>query len=339
MTEDKSVSGPCNFKANCKTCRYASQQDRPSVCTDLDCEYYTPCKKCGANTSLQSNGHCRECGRGKTSNDESTIVRTKDGFAVASKSDVPIPGAAKMLSKAGTKPELDPIVESVISEIRADGKMAGDAGYDENHDDGGFTMPGTPPSGLNAEESKYYLKQWESYIEYYPDPTLSSTLHTIIVIELELLWITSRAANSRGEYEMELMTRRSRLTSDIKALRNSLPEEEASQISEKEASLSYAYEQYAEERAKNSFGGVDRVFTKDAVALNAALPFKTDLPYILRKLGYTSKDVTEVTDRVIDIKNLTPIEVAEAFGFPVRQDLAIEGAFSGADFDEDASPV
>lgn len=338
MTEDQ-TRGPCSYKANCKTCRYASQQDRPSVCIDLDCEYYTPCKKCGANTTLQSNGHCRECGRGKVSNEESTIVRTKDGFAVASKSDVPIPGSSKRLSKAGATGGLDPVIESVVSEIRADGTMVGDAASDESHDDGGFTMPGTPPSGLNTEERKYYSKQWESYSEYYPDPTLGSTLHTIIVIELELLWITSRAANSRGEYEMELMTRRSRLTTDIKALRSSLPEEEASLISDKEAALSYAYEQYVDERAKNSFGGADRVFTKDAVALNAALPFKTDLPYILKKLGYVGEDAVSLADRVVDIKNLTPIEVAEVFGFPVRQDLAIEGAFGGADFEADDSPI
>lgn len=326
---------PCSYKSACKTCRYTLETERPGACIELSCEYLTQCKKCGANTTLDKSGRCRTCARGKADNNDTVIVRTENGFNTVNASEVPMKGGkTPRLHQKPVDVQLNSVVESVVKEIRD--------GVSEEETvsiDAGFSAPGVPPSGLTDDEAAYYKKQWNRYVEYYPDPTLESTLHTIVVIELELLWITSRAANARGEYDMELMSRRSRLTADIKGLRSSLPEEEASEMSDREASLAYAYEQYVAERGKNSFGGADRVFSKDAVALNASLPFKTDLSYILKKLGYAEGDTRKILDEAREISSKTPMEVAELFGFSVLKEFAMDDNFSGAAFEEDDDPT
>lgn len=298
------------------------------MCIELDCEHYTPCKKCGKNVALDTKKHCRSCGLGKDDSSGNTVFRTDTGFTTVSNNDV----SKKPRGSGNARSNVDSIADSVLHELNSEVSSDGIIPDIE------FSVPGTSPTGLSDSEGKYYMKQWKRYSEYYSDPTLETTLHTIIVVELELLWITARVAASRGEYEADLMARRSKLTGDIGSLRKSLPEEEAGQISEREASLSFAYDQYVKERGKTSLGGVDRVFSRDAVALNGALPFKTNLSYILEKLGYNSVDATEAISKVNDIEGMTAIEVAELFGFHITKEFAMEEGIEGVMFNVDDEP-
>lgn len=300
-------TNPCSYKSVCKNCKTVDLEDRPKTCVSLECEEYTPCIKCGRNKSLDENELCQFCLSKKK---EPIITRNEKGNAVV------VDREEKKKNKEK--------VYSVNKSSEEESKKDDDEETGVREVDIAITPPGTPPANYSDTEKKYYLTQWEQYEGYYTDPTVYAICHQIIIIEIELNWLTSFMINTRGEYTEVLEKRQTALITNMERLRKQLPEKEALELSDDEKSLAHIYKEYTKEKEKKTKLGTRMPLSAEALALNPILTFPLDLPEIFKRMGYKTEDIKDITDRLINNGSVpeNPIDFAEMVGFSPREEYA-----------------
>lgn len=284
---------PCVFKADCKACLMTSPDERPHACVGLDCEFYTPCRKCGANKTLNDHGRCAMCSKDKTG----VTATTKDGQSV----EVP-----RSMAKA--------VSESTSQEISGEDFARPIS----------LSQPGNPPSNYTEEEKAYYQGQWDEYRSFYRDPTTKAICHNIIIMEVELGWLVNYMINHRGQPLKEMESQRNRIIKNISDLRSQLPEKEATEESDDDRFLSMIYEKYLAEKNQGTLNGVRRIFSKEALALAPTLTFPLDPLTILKRLGYETIDAEQaVQSLAIDQLPSDPRKTLEWMGFFLDEKFAL----------------
>lgn len=295
----------CTYKKVCRHCNLCEIDDRPDMCVDLECEHYTPCVKCGKNRNVDSKGRCDHCQRKKK---EKTVVRTADGGYKEVEDDSPNDPRFAMKG---------------ISTVNINEDDSGETsdGYVD------ITPPGVPPVKYSDAEKDYYRRQWEQYEGFYRDPTAYAVIHQIIILEIELNWTVCYMIGKRGEYQKDLESQRNSIITNLQKLRGQLPEKEANELTDDEKSLAMIYDAYIKERQAREKGGVRRIFTQDAVALAPVLPFQLNLQSLLERSGYRTVEAIEAAEKFADSFSEngipeSPEDIAEFFGFPIREEYA-----------------
>lgn len=293
---------PCSFKVLCRTKCPASLPiaDRPEMCESMECEHYTPCKKCGNNRHLQE-GLCADCKRGGHKKPDPE-VRRKDG-------EVEIYDASEEM-------DADFPLESEVDQNRDKLPMS-------------ITLPGDPPPEYGDQEREYYEKQWEQYSGYYRDPTAYAICHNIILIEVELHWINTwllRKRETVSDSVKAMEKKRDGMIANLEKLRKQLPEKDSADLSDAERSISMIYETYVKEQGLRKQGNVSRILSKEAVALAPQLHFPLDPEELLRRLNYRTVDITEAVDMFCDSDEIPPDpkELLEFMGYYLDEKLANE---------------
>lgn len=303
---------PCVFKKVCRECSFCKSDSRPSMCIELACEHYTPCKKCGANRKLDDSKKCNLC------------LRKKDRV-----SDDLLSGRGRLSSNTAKKEDslLDEDLEenlgSIVDNLTRSLSSKKREKKRDKYKDIKVTMPGTPPTEYSNEEKGYYLMQWKEYADFYSDPTVFPLIHNLIILEIELNYITFRILDTRSEMKESLAKRRTDVIRNIADLRKHLPTEDAMKMSEEESALSTIHDTYIKEAEKRNKGGFKKIFDLPTVALAPVLHFKSDLVELLERCGYEVKDIVELMANIKD-RPEDPAELAKAFGFPVDKKYACE---------------
>lgn len=309
---------PCRFKRACNTCTMAFVSDRPSVCISMECDYYTPCKRCQNNRDLNDDKLCNVCVK---------ELRTATE------------------AKAAATPILELTSEGVVSETTADLKAAtiyedlpAEAAYTERRLS--ISRPGQPPSEYSEQEKEIYRAEWSEYQGYYRDPTSKFTLHTIIILQIELNWVLNEMTIRRGAIDKNLEQQRMRLVRSLKELRDQLPTKEANEESDDEKFLSMIYEKYAQEAGERRLGQVSRVLSPEAIALAPVLHFPINPQNLLMKLGYRMVDASEACSSIlIDDLPRDPRYALEFFGFFLSEKYALPLNSSTASEEEEPLPA
>lgn len=297
-------TNPCSYKKACKLCKMVAEENRPSMCQAMQCEHYTPCKKCHQNRSVGDNEICVYCDRRiihKEQRDvdlrESLQMDREDKIAQGLRGD-----SEESLDEveAGTK------VQPVKRKRRSD-----------------ITPPGEPPAALSEEAQEYYRKQWAEYYGYFSDPTAMTLVHHLILEEIRLnrvsniLMVSSSA--DKEPYEKE----KQRCLDNIKNIRTQLPQRDAKEISDYEDFMSKVADRYAEEKGSMDHGPVSRIFEPEAFVLANNLHYRMDPREILEKAGYQPIDIEEAIARLEMIPE-DPLELLEFLGYPVRERYALD---------------
>jgi len=301
---------PCVFKRECRKCNLCNKDDRPTMCKMLECEHYTPCAKCGRNMQLDDSKKCRVCNKtgyveSLASGNERISVNTVN--AVSNNADALLSDIIDSTSRSGVDKR----------------SATGDKRRTDDYRKINITAPGIPPQEYNESERKYYMDQWSNYSNYYRDPTVYPLIHNLIILEVELNYITFTMIGTRGEYHDKLIRHRTDLIKNMTAIRDQLPSEESFELSEDEKALSIIYETYKNEVEKRSKGKIKRLFDLPTIALAPNLHFKKDLSAILKKLGYKQIDIDEVVKRMKDYPE-DPYELALFLGFPLDEEVVEE---------------
>lgn len=300
------IENPCIFKVQCRNCNICAVDDRPSVCSSIECEHYSPCSKCNRNMILNNERRCRICA--KTSYTDS--LASGDGRLSTNEDydkDVKIDNLAKIVG------------DSILSDT-ARAKKQREERREERVRKLKITLPGIPPSEYSQEESDYYKSQWKSYSDYYRDPTIYPMIHNMIILEIELNHITQLLLGTRGEYQKNLLNHRSDIINNLSQIRRMLPEEDALELSEDEKALSMIYETYVREVKARNKDGIKRIFDLPTLALAPVLHFKADLFDILKRLGYKPIDIEEIVKRIRKPPS-DPTELAISLGFPINEEV------------------
>lgn len=285
---------PCIFKNECKTCRFTDVADRPQMCVSIRCEDYTPCEKCGDNKRLGPNKLCTTCSK----KPKDILVRGPQGqFMEVEASHAP------HVTNALTLPAATDVPTRQIP----------------------ITVPGHAPAVFTEDEIAYYNSQWQEYSSYYRDPTTRVLLHNLIILEVELNWITSYLTQKRETgISKDIEIQRDRIIRNMGELRNQLPEKEATQESDDERFFSMIYERYVAEIKERRVGNVSRILTPEAIALAPALDFPIDPQKILMNLGYRQVDAIEAVQHiVVDQLPDDPKQVLAWMGFPLDEKYAL----------------
>lgn len=291
-----SERNPCSYKAQCKNCKIAASTSRPHFCIELQCEAYTPCKKCSKNRKLIL-GLCEHCAGLQDEQYEAPLTEPQ-----------PI---------TSTRPEL----------------RSGDSedAMPREEIDRSIVIPGTPPNSLSTAARNYYIASWSEYSGYYREPTARMTVHQIIITEILTQQITTRLMNASGDARDALQKQLSGLIKTLGELKDQLPAKEANQASDDDKALGAIYERYLKERGAIRHGGITRVFEDSTIALAPVLPFKVDLQEILLRLGYSVVDVDQAMQKLCASGDLPsdPIAIAKFFAFPIDQQLALDSSSGG----------
>jgi hypothetical protein len=293
---------PCSFKKACHTCTIVGGPDRPSMCQQLECEHYTPCKKCGANRPLTGTHLCASC----SAADGSAVVR---GDANEPDKVVPARRGRPITLKAEAE-ENDGSVQELGIEI---------------------TLPGTPPSNYSDAEKAYYDSHWDQYKGYYRDPTAYAVLHNLIILEIELNWATGYLIQHRAQPDANIEKQRNTIIANMEMLRKQLPAREAQDLSDDEKSLAMIYDRYIEEKKKSCVSGVSRILSPEAVALAPAMHFPVNAEKLLQRLGCKMVDVNSAVEKIIADHHIpsSPESLLEFLGFFLKEKYALP-------FDENA---
>lgn len=293
---------PCTFKKACHVCTIVGSTDRPSMCQQLECEHYTPCRKCGANRPLTGSHHCATCEKA----DGSAVVRgdgQEQDRIVPSRRGRPIP-----IKAAGD--ENDGSVQQLDIDI---------------------TLPGTPPKNYSEAEKAYYNSHWDQYRGYYRDPTAYAVLHNLIILEIELNWATGYLIQHRAVPDANIEKQRNTIIANMEMLRKQLPAREAQDLSDDEKSLAMIYDRYIEEKKKTCVSGVARILSPEAVALAPAMHFPINAERLLQRMGYRTVDINAAVDQIISERHIpsSPEAFLEFLGFFLKEKYALP-------FDENA---
>lgn len=296
---------PCSFKKACNTCTMVASEDRPIMCLQLECEHFTPCKKCGANKPLDENFICQHCRRGKN---ETVVERDANGDAIEMPKHPPEMAKKFTVESPTVTPENDPENDGSVRSTRIE-----------------ITLPGEAPPQYSPAEKDYYDAQWEQYSGFYRDPTAYAICHSIIILEIELNWLTSFLISHRGEAEKGLEQKRDKIIDNLSKLRASLPDKEANDLSDDEKSIAMIHDSYLKEHRMRTKAKISRIFTPEAIALAPVLTHKVDPEKLLRKLGYNIVDIVEAVDLFIADNQLpdSPRAMLEWFGFYLTEKYAL----------------
>lgn len=286
-------SNPCVFKSACKTCNMTASEDRPTMCVSLRCPEFTPCKTCGNNKPLNVNKQCNDCTR-----------------------------ASSKKPTLATDPHSGTVVEVQASHAAV---VASGNGVDIPTRTIAITTPGTPPGEYTDPEKEYYLGQWNEYISFYRDPTAKALIHNIIILEIELNFLTSWMISRRGSDPLkEFEAQRNRVIHNLGELRNQLPQKEASDESDDERFFSMIYERYVEEKKLRQKGNVARLLSTEAIALAPTLHFPVDPQKLLTNLGYNLVDAIQACDHIVlDDLPQDPTRMLEFLGFWLNEKYAM----------------
>lgn len=289
-------SNTCTHKRECKFCNIVSAEDRPGVCIEMECEHFTPCKNCGHNYVLGPNFKCGNC-----NSRNQKLVKSESGETATTDAKHNSP-----VFIASDEPSNSPDV-SIGNNEQTERELS-------------ITKPGVPPPEFDAGEKDYYLSQWNEYKGFYVDPTAWPTVHQLILLEIELLWLGNELVKKRGESKADLERQRKLIIDSMESLRKQLPAKEAQAMSDEEAALAFIYETYLEEKGKKEFKVGDtvirRVFSPAAVALAPVLPIPVNLSDLLTRLGWRTVDQMEVLDSMLELPvSEDPKKFANYYGF------------------------
>jgi hypothetical protein len=187
----------------------------------------------------------------------------------------------------------------------------------------GITSPGTAPRNFTPEEKEYYDDQWNRYVDFYSDVTIWAVLHQLIILEVQLNWVSAYMIDKRGEYSANLEQTKDRLIKNLTELRKQLPEKEALEQSDDEKAMCSVYKKYREEAAKRDMNGSRRIFSKEAVALAPLLHFPVDLQSLLTRMGYNTVDAITIASQH-NVPPVDPRAAAEFYGFSLDEKFAIK---------------
>lgn len=298
---EKPQGGPCSWKAACKSCTAALNHDRPHLCVDLACNHYTPCRRCGNNRLLTEDELCNVCIKELRSDTQSDKASTPivelgvDGELVETTAD---------LKQAVIMEELHP------GAAHTERKLS-------------VSRPGQPPPEYSETEKEIYNSDWKEYQGYYRDPTAKFTIHSIIILQIELSWLLSEMTTKRGKPDKALENQRTRLVRGLKELRDQLPTKEANEESDDEKFFSTVYQKYIEECQDRRLGKVARYLSPEAIALAPVLHFPINPQQLLSNLGVRLVDAAEACDHILlDELPKEPHKVLEFFGFFLREKYA-----------------
>ncbi len=317
---------PCIFKKECRKCNLCTTESRPDMCLSLECEFYIPCKRCGVNMNLNQDGICKVCEKNKDKNKP-----TSDEISERLSDEISsILEQEEDEHKDYSEEHLDGIMDKMALSSRK--KKTRNTVSGKKARTVKVTMPGTAPPEYSKEEMDYYLKQWNEYSGFYSDPTVFPIVHNLIILEIELNYVTQQILDVKGEYKRDVLTRRTQLIKDIGELRKHLPVEEASRMSEEETALSMIYDKYLNESRRRNSGDVKRIFDTPTIALAPVLHFKPDLSDLIARCGYQVEDAISLITRLKDLPE-DPMELAKMFNFPVDEEFAKSDSEQEDDFD------
>lgn len=301
--------------------------DRPKSCIALNCEDYTPCKKCGRNLNLREDGKCKYC---------SNILG-------ADPEDLkPIPVISAEDSETANSFDIPGFDPAVLAAFSNQANTEQEPEVEDYRQSSEITQPGTPLSSYNESEKNYYNFQWKQYSGYYRDPTAYAMVHQLILLEIELFWVNNAISNvPKNKDNQEAITkqyedRRTRILANLATLRKQLPEKESQELSDDEKSLGMIYESYLRELGKEQIGSLRRVLTPEAIVLAEVLPFKVDVKSLLRRSGFLPVEIETAMEHIKD----TPKDFhdyALFFGFPLDEKYSMpidENIMSTPDADE-----
>lgn len=293
---DKEEIGPqvCSFKKACMMCIKVIAKDRPTLCFKSKCEHYTPCPQCNNNRRLNDHGICAIC---EKANEEPEEVESF--YVEAVKQDTP------KLDISNKKDLVDSPKNRTV------------------------TFPGKAHPDYNEQEREYYDTNWMQYKDYFRDPSAYPLIHKLLMLEIELNTLSNTIVFYRNKEGLEdkvskMEDREKRLLESIKIIRNQLPEKEAQELTDDEKSIAMICDRFTKFRKTRYQGGVSRILSPQAIALAPVLQFKVNPHDLIRRLGYTAKDIDSVMDILIKLSELPrdPIELVEFFGMPVKEKVA-----------------
>lgn len=300
--ENDPQRNPCTFKQVCNVCTMVAIEGRPDQCLGLECPEYKPCKKCGMNRDLDGNGLCKvSCSRKKI---EQVLVRNAEGKAELV-ADVP---PTNWQLGDGTGRAITP----------TGGATAG--GIDIK-----ITLPGTAPDHYTQAEKDFYNEHWEMYKGYYRDPTCYTIVHNLILLEVELNFVTGWLNQARTGFDKTNEARRSAIINSMDKLRGQLPQKEMQEMTDDEKSLAMIYDRYLSEKKLRYVSGVSRMISPEAIALAPVMPFKMDLFAILKRMGYTPMDIMQALEKCYDTDEIPqdPGKMLEWMGIFLKEQYAM----------------
>lgn len=292
---------PCTYKKVCLNCKLTRPEHRPKRCVEIQCEDLTQCKQCSRNINLNAAGYCQYC---DPSSKKIAVRNASGGVEV-------IPH----------EPPNHPALQGSTAYKTVDAET-GKASSNEVP----ISFPGTPPPSYSEDEKAYYNINWKSYSGHYRDPSVYSVVHNIILLEVELNWLSQWMLANRHEADKDMENKMNRLIENIKALRSMLPKKDAMEQTEDEMTIAMIHQRYAEETKDRRVGGIARFVSQDAIALAPYLEFPIDIVDIGVRLGYRMVDMVDALNKFYESKEVPsdPQKLLEFLGFYLRQNYALQ---------------
>lgn len=308
---------PCLFKRVCQVCVKVVQDERPSMCERMGCPEYKPCEKCLMNkltVDFMGKKWCQSCVA------KDPAVRNAQGSIIKKelKDKLRLELQEAMLGKGPPIPTEDEKEENKIQHLLDQQKKLKPILS--------IKGPGEVPDGCTDDERDYFIKRFEEYREYYRNPSSFFLCHQIILVEIYLAHINNRFIDCKGMQNFGLLQEQAQVSKILSEYKKMLPDAESEQMSDHERAMGVIYESYMAEKKKRYIGGVARLLSSAAIALNPVLHFKLDLPDIYKKLGINTEEAEDVLNRMEKNPdpNLSAEEIAEHFGFRIRKEFAID---------------
>lgn len=309
------ATNPCIYKKECKQCQICDNNtiDRPKLCIEMECEYYTPCKKCGVNKTLAADRKCGNCSRRKNNK---LLVRGADGEPIEIDDNPPTNKQlnpyhlTSPVSSGNSDESLTPSIHDPLDSQPATREIE-------------ITVPGKPPNQFSQSEKDYYNNQWLLYKDFYSDPTAWPVVHQVIIMEIELIWLGTAMLSKRGESLTNYEAQRSKLINNLESLKKQLPTKESQQLTDDEKSMAAIYSKYLEEKAAREISGTRIIFSPEAMALAPMLPYPIDLREIINRLGYDTTSAIELCNKFKSMPS-DAHKLLEYLGFDLHEKLAMD---------------
>lgn len=304
-------SNPCTYKTVCKKCKMVEPKERPKLCVDLSCEHYEPCPKCGNNAPIvEALKMCTLC------------VRGQGKKPVESEIDLSMDDELNLV-ETSQEEEFD-LGASVDKELKSQiEKLSDEPTPKKKSKKISLSYPGKPPENYDEDGIEYYNRQWKIYLDYWgDDPTHYTFIHSLILAEYELLKVGHKVSISGKEDKNQLEEYRRKILQNIKSLKENLPEDSALDRNQEIKSLGEIHRKYAEEVGARKIGDLRRMFTPEAVVLNAVLPMGVDLNELIKMSGATVQEELDLKNIAIETEGKSIIEIAHLIGFPLNEEFA-----------------
>lgn len=328
----------CSYKTVCRKCTMVGNDDRPEMCVELQCDKFTPCKKCGKNLTVNRDSLCRACVTGeklgenvKIINDDGTVDIVPN-FLV----DELVSGKEEQEEDAGSKDKELVIPDYLKGEIDKIISSERDNEEDIKKEQNKSKMkkrlvasiPGKPPEFYNESSKKFYQNQWELYKDYWgSDPTTYVSIHSLILIEHDLIILGHQIAIASESQKPALEKHRQVLLGNVSKILKEMPESSIRRETEETKTLASIYNSYVNELNLKSIGDLRRIFTPEAIVLSAILPYKIDLNTLLDQLNIKHVNINDteksnIKDIACNVKGKNLADIVSFIGFPINEDKA-----------------